>query len=92
MFRRNIISTRVSSEFRSTKPRTYETKRCPFDHCQKYLKRIHNHLKTVHQLSGEEYKRKLKEAVVAPEDAYIKETLLGMTTSDKPGNSEQEKG
>lgn len=76
MFKRNITRTRVSSCLRSTKPRTYETKRCPFDHCQKNLKRIHNHLETVHQLSGEEHKRKLKEVVVAREDTYNMENCL----------------
>ena len=91
-FKRNITRTRVSSELRSIKPRTYEIKRCSFDHCQKNVKRIHNHLKTVYQLSGEEYKRKLKEAVVAPEGTCNTEQLLGITTSDKPDDSEQEKG
>ena len=67
--KRNMARKKMSPELRSTKQRTYEIKRCLFDHCQKNVKRIHNHLKTFHHFSGEEYKRKLKEAVVAPEDS-----------------------
>ena len=60
----NIERTRLSENERKSKIRTYKKKICPMISCQKVVRRMENHLKDVHQLSGTMYKKKLSEAIL----------------------------
>ena len=59
---------RLPTKIRSSKPRKYARKICPYVYCQLRVVRIENHLKVVHKLSGPLYKEMLYKAARVEEE------------------------
>ena len=73
---------RLPAEVRSSKPRKYARKICPYRYCQLRVVRMENHQRVVHKLSGPLYKEMLYKAVRVDEENVVQAIDYFKTTGE----------